>query len=194
MFDIAPSEFLLVAFVALVVIGPKDLPKAMRVVGYWVGKARGVARQFRSGFDSMVREAELEEMEKRWASENERIMREHPQTGTDAGIDAAADTAQVVHSPETEEHRQDYRSIDHTDEPVMVEKSVVAPATADAVPSQHTPSNPTSSDAAPSETAQVPDDHAGKPVADRGPDLFDTPASTVTHPDDKTGKSDVAPS
>jgi sec-independent protein translocase protein TatB len=78
MFDIAPSEFMLVAFVALVVIGPKDLPKAMRVVGYWVGKARGVARQFRQGFDSMVREAELEEMEKRWAAENERIMREHP--------------------------------------------------------------------------------------------------------------------
>ena len=57
MFDIAPSEFLLVAFVALVVIGPKDLPKAMRVVGYWVGRARAVGRQFRAGFDEMVREA-----------------------------------------------------------------------------------------------------------------------------------------
>jgi len=78
-FGIDSSELLLVALVALVVIGPKDLPKAMRVVGYWVGRARGVARQFRSGFDSMVREAELEEMEKRWAAENERIMREHPQ-------------------------------------------------------------------------------------------------------------------
>ncbi|KTT75714.1 Sec-independent protein translocase protein TatB [Sphingomonas endophytica] len=78
MFDIAPSEFLLVAFVALVVIGPKDLPKAMRVLGYWVGRARAVGRQFRSGFDEMVREAELEEMEKKWKAENERIMREHP--------------------------------------------------------------------------------------------------------------------
>lgn len=78
MFDIAPTEFLLVAFVALVVIGPKDLPKAMRIVGYWVGKARGVARQFRAGFDEMVREAELAEMEKKWKAENERIMREHP--------------------------------------------------------------------------------------------------------------------
>ena len=80
MFNVDPSELLLVALVALVVIGPKDLPKAMRVVGYWVGRARGVARQFRSGFDNMVREAELEEMEKRWAAENERIMREHPPT------------------------------------------------------------------------------------------------------------------
>lgn len=77
MFDIAPSEFLLVAIVALVVIGPKDLPKALRVLGHWMGRARGVARQFRSGFDNMVREAELAEMEKKWAAENERIMAEH---------------------------------------------------------------------------------------------------------------------
>ncbi|MFD1612534.1 Sec-independent protein translocase protein TatB [Sphingomonas tabacisoli] len=82
MFDVAPTELLLCAVVALVVIGPKDLPKAMRVLGYWVGRARGVARQFRSGIDSMIREAELAEMEKKWAEENERIMREHP-TATD---------------------------------------------------------------------------------------------------------------
>lgn len=78
MFDIAPTELLLCAIVALLVIGPKDLPKAMRSVGRWVGRARGMARHFRSGFDAMVREAELEEMEKKWAQENERIMREHP--------------------------------------------------------------------------------------------------------------------
>jgi len=77
MFDIAPSEFMLFAFVALVVIGPKDLPKAMRVVGQFVARARGVARQFRSGFDTMLREAELEEMEKKWKEENARIMAEH---------------------------------------------------------------------------------------------------------------------
>ena len=80
MFDIAPQELLLVGIVALLVIGPKDLPKAMRFVGYWVSRARGVARKFRSGFDSMMREAELQEMEKKWAEENARIMREHPPT------------------------------------------------------------------------------------------------------------------
>jgi len=77
MLDVAPTELLLVAVVALVVIGPKDLPKAMRVVGHWVGRARGVARHFRSGFDEMVRQAELEEMEKKWAAENARIMADH---------------------------------------------------------------------------------------------------------------------
>jgi sec-independent protein translocase protein TatB len=77
MFDVAPTELLLVAVVALIVIGPKDLPRAMRFVGQWVAKARGVARHFRSGIDEMVRQAELEEMERKWAAENERIMREH---------------------------------------------------------------------------------------------------------------------
>jgi sec-independent protein translocase protein TatB len=120
MFDIAPSEFLLVAFVALVVIGPKDLPKAMRVVGYWVGKARGVARSFRQGFDNMVREAELEEMEKRWAAENARIMAEHP-ASSEAESVAAAEPADPAASADPAAHAEH-------DAPVMVEKPVVAPA------------------------------------------------------------------
>ncbi|TMJ16339.1 MAG: twin-arginine translocase subunit TatB [Alphaproteobacteria bacterium] len=78
MFDIGYSELLLIAIVALVVIGPKDLPRVMRTVGQWVGRARGMARHFRSGIDTMMREAELEEMEKKWKEENERIMRDHP--------------------------------------------------------------------------------------------------------------------
>jgi sec-independent protein translocase protein TatB len=77
-FDVASSELMLVVLVALLVIGPKDLPRVLRVVGKWVGKARGVAAHFRSGFDEMIRQSELEELEKKWKSENERIMREHP--------------------------------------------------------------------------------------------------------------------
>src|ERR1700760_2749830 len=80
MFGIEPSEYLLVAIVALVVIGPKDLPRVMRTVGQWVGRARGMARHFRSGIDTMMREAELEELEKKWKAENERIMAAHPPT------------------------------------------------------------------------------------------------------------------
>lgn len=83
MFDIAPTELLLCAIVALLVIGPKDLPRAMRTVGQWVARARGVARHFRSGIDTMMREAELEEMQKKWAEDNARIMREHPMSDTE---------------------------------------------------------------------------------------------------------------
>ena len=100
MFGIDSSELLLIALVALVVIGPKDLPKAMRFVGYWVGRARGVARQFRSGFDSMVREAELEEMEKRWAAENARIMSEHPTVEPGNMADDVTSEPVIVEKPE----------------------------------------------------------------------------------------------
>jgi sec-independent protein translocase protein TatB len=75
MFGVDSSEFFLVMLVALIVIGPKDMPKALRVVGKWVGKARAVAAQFRSGFDEMVREAEMDDLEKQWQAENERIMK-----------------------------------------------------------------------------------------------------------------------
>src|SRR3546814_19856652 len=50
----------------------------MRVVGQWVGRIRGMARHFRSGVDAMIREAELEELQKKWQAENARIMAEHP--------------------------------------------------------------------------------------------------------------------
>ena len=85
MFYVAPTELLLVVVVALVVIGPKDLPKAMRFVGKWVAKARGMARHFRSGLDTMMREAELEELEKQWREQNDAIMRQFPRVD---GVDA----------------------------------------------------------------------------------------------------------
>lgn len=78
MFGVDSTEFLIVAALALIFIGPKELPKAMRTLGYWVGKMRGMARHFTSGIETMMREAELEEMEKKWREENERIMRLHP--------------------------------------------------------------------------------------------------------------------
>jgi sec-independent protein translocase protein TatB len=49
MFDIAPSELLLVVIVAIVVIGPKDLPLALRTAGRWIGKMRRVSNHFRAG-------------------------------------------------------------------------------------------------------------------------------------------------
>ena len=80
MFGVDSSELAVVAILALIFIGPKDLPKVMRTVGYWVGRVRGMARHFTAGIENMVREAELEEMEQKWREENERIMKMHPPT------------------------------------------------------------------------------------------------------------------
>ena len=60
--DFGWSELMLIGFVALVVIGPKDLPKALRVAGFWVRKARTLSREFQSSIEQMVREAELDEV------------------------------------------------------------------------------------------------------------------------------------
>jgi sec-independent protein translocase protein TatB len=75
MFGIDSSELAVVALVALLVIGPKDLPRVMRMVGQWIAKGRGMTRHLRAGFDTMMREAELEEMQKQWAAQNEAIMK-----------------------------------------------------------------------------------------------------------------------
>jgi sec-independent protein translocase protein TatB len=64
MFDIGWSELAVIAVVALVVIGPKDLPKALHTVGKWVAKARSLAREFQNNVDDMVRQAELDELRK----------------------------------------------------------------------------------------------------------------------------------
>jgi sec-independent protein translocase protein TatB len=130
MLDFNLTEMAVVAIVALLVIGPKDLPKALRVAGYWIGKARGVARQFRAGFDEMVREAELAEMEKKWQEENERIMREHSSPATPTAALAApvsADEATPADPKETANPDDDQPAL-----PLMVEQPTVRPEVASA--------------------------------------------------------------
>ncbi len=64
MLDIGWSEMAMIALLALIVIGPKDLPKVMRSIGQWTRKARNVASDFQSSLDDMVRESELDEARK----------------------------------------------------------------------------------------------------------------------------------
>lgn len=64
MFDFSWSEILLIGVVALVVIGPKDLPRVLRTVGQWASRARGVAREFQFHLDEMIRDSELEDVRK----------------------------------------------------------------------------------------------------------------------------------
>ncbi|MGH6878382.1 MAG: Sec-independent protein translocase protein TatB [Rhizomicrobium sp.] len=62
MLDLSWSHILIVLIVALVVVGPKDLPRLMRMAGRWVAKARAMADQFRKSFDEMARQSELDEL------------------------------------------------------------------------------------------------------------------------------------
>ena len=62
MLDIGWSEMALILMVALIVIGPKDLPRVARTVGKWTGKARAMAREFQRSLEDMAREAELQDI------------------------------------------------------------------------------------------------------------------------------------
>lgn len=101
MFDIGSSELLLIAIVAIVVIGPKDLPRVLFKVGQVVGKGRAMTRHFRAGLDEMIRQAELEELEKKWAAENARIMAQSATPPPEAvpALPAAAPDAPVEATP-----------------------------------------------------------------------------------------------
>jgi sec-independent protein translocase protein TatB len=58
------TELIFLAAIALIVVGPKDLPVLMRKVGQWVAKMRGLAAEFRSSFDELARQSELDELRK----------------------------------------------------------------------------------------------------------------------------------
>lgn len=62
MFDFAWSEIAVLGVIALVVIGPKDLPRALKTAGFMVRRARGMAREFQNSVDDMIRESELQEI------------------------------------------------------------------------------------------------------------------------------------
>lgn len=81
MFGVDSSELIVVAVLALLFIGPKELPRTMMTVGRWIGQIRGYARHFTAGVENVIREAELEEMDRKWREENERILAAHPADG-----------------------------------------------------------------------------------------------------------------
>ncbi|MBM0170076.1 Sec-independent protein translocase protein TatB [Altererythrobacter sp. C41] len=93
MFDIGATELLVIVIVAVIVIGPKDLPLALRTAGRWIGKIRRVSGHFRTGIETMIREAEMEEMEKKWREQNAKIMAEHPAEAAEPADPAAAPAA-----------------------------------------------------------------------------------------------------
>jgi sec-independent protein translocase protein TatB len=115
MFDIGASELLLTVIVAIVVIGPKDLPRALRMAGSWIAKIRRVSGHFRSGIEEMIRQAELDEMEKKWREKNAAIMQQEAQAGPgpEAGPEYATEFAS-------------------SQEPVWTDPTLVPPQSSDA--------------------------------------------------------------
>lgn len=120
MFDIGASELLLIVVVAIIVIGPKDLPMALRTAGRWIGKVRRVSGHFRAGIETMIREAEMEEMERKWRERNAEIMAAHP-------APASAESA----APRAERAARSVPSADMTDAAPPADSNQSKSATSD---------------------------------------------------------------
>src|ERR1700716_4175135 len=69
MFDIGGGELIVIAVVALIAIGPKELPGVLRMVGQWMGKARKMAAEFQGQFQEAMREAEMADLKKSFDEE-----------------------------------------------------------------------------------------------------------------------------
>ena len=106
MLDIGWTEILIIAVVALFVVGPKDIPKALRTVGIWVGKLRHLSREFQTTVEDAVRDTELDEVKKQIESAktgftkelNESIDPKGELTGMLGGVN---DTSENITSKET---------------------------------------------------------------------------------------------
>lgn len=62
MFDIGGWEFLIIIVVAIIIVGPKDLPGLVRTISEWIRRARGLAREFQGGLDDLAREVDIEKL------------------------------------------------------------------------------------------------------------------------------------
>jgi sec-independent protein translocase protein TatB len=116
MFGFSWSEIIIIAVVALVVVGPKDLPRAMRTAARWMRAGQKLAREFQSHVDELVREAELEELREKVQKAATTPLASHVEAIVDPDREltsalampdtlaapAAAEIA-TIHAPKTEE-------------------------------------------------------------------------------------------
>ena len=162
LFDIGWSELLLIGVVALVFIGPKDLPRALRVAGYWVRKARTLSREFQSSVEQMIREAELDEMRQELKKATEfDIEKEFQKT-----VDPTGELAESIKPPEIPDYFEPAPT-----HPELAASEPALPASAEAVESTPADAGGTVAEAQPPgepaagpEPSAVPFD-AGEPAA-----------------------------
>ncbi len=151
MFGIDSSEFLLIAIVALVVIGPKELPGLLRTWGKWMAQMRGMASEFRGHVDEMVRQSDLDEVKKQLTASSgldlqsldpTKEIRSHIEAGMAEGEKAIAEGKSVFDNPLAEPESAPQIAVETPAETPLESAAETAPtvpeapavATAEAVP------------------------------------------------------------
>jgi sec-independent protein translocase protein TatB len=148
MLDLAWSELLIIGVVALVAVGPKDLPIVLRTAGRWMGKARSMAREFQSSVDDMIREAELDELRKQVSD----VGQINPLAALEKSLEVAAYPTPVTQEPPAvpqakspiPEPVEEPQSRHETPGPVSDQ-----PAAAEAVPMAPVPAEPVTPESMP---------------------------------------------
>ncbi|WP_027518126.1 Sec-independent protein translocase protein TatB [Bradyrhizobium sp. WSM1417] len=146
MFDIGWSELVLIGVVALIAIGPKELPGVLRMVGQWMGKARKMAAEFQGQFQEAMREAEMADLKKSF----------------DEVKEAASGFAGNNLMTSLQKDVSDALRVDALDKPAETSAAVEPPATSSEAlaTSSEAPATPTTPEAPTSETFVEAEAHA----------------------------------
>ena len=149
MFGIDSSELLLIAVVALVVIGPKELPGLLKTWGKWMSQMRGMASEFRGHVDEMVRQSELDQVKKQLESSISGVdvasldptkeFKQHLQDGMAEGEKALADAKASLDNPLAEPESAPQIAADVALEAASEPSPAAPEAPADVVPPAEAP-------------------------------------------------------
>jgi sec-independent protein translocase protein TatB len=164
--DLSPAHILIVVVVALVVVGPKDLPMLLRKIAQFMGKMRGMANEFRASFDEMARQTELDELRKEV---------EAMRTATQAAIPHDLGLGQISQG-QTASQEAEGSYIDQ-----WQASQAAAEPFLPGLPGADPVMTPLAPDAAPAESAPPEAKPAAKPVRARTP-RADTPADDSAEP------------
>ena len=168
MFGIDSSELLLIAIVALVVIGPKELPGLLRTWGRWMAQMRGMASEFRGHVDEMVRQSDLDEVKKQLTGttgldlqslDPTKEIRSHIQEGMAEGEKAIAEGKSLFDNPLAEPESAPQIAVDAPPAEAPQAAAETPPAGVEPVPAV--------SEAPPVETAEAAPVPAEQPVQEK---------------------------
>lgn len=161
MFDLGWSELAVIALIALIVVGPKELPQILRTAAHWMRKARSMAREFQSSVDDMVREAELDEAKKTMDSVRHMNLDKHIEDTVDPTGSIKDEVAEVSEGAKTaakglDETPPEFRDLeDDTPEGATVIEQPAQPAPPHSIvpPKEDTPAKAQTSSKAASKPA-----------------------------------------